>query len=598
MVGDYLLEGRIGAGGMGIVFRAIQPIIRRPVAIKVLHPSWSGRADAVARFVREARTIHRVKHRGVPDVFTFGTLPNGLHYYVMELLEGEDLRARLKRLGRLPPATALRIATGVASILDAAHKAGIVHRDLKPENVFLAGDEATGDDFEVKLLDFGIAKLAPDSPDMDGLVTGGRSILGTPVYMSPEQCLGGAVDARSDIYSLGVLVYEMLAGAPPFPPTGEHVLERKLSGEAPPILGARSRAGALRSAARERAGARSCGAADVGLRAGGGRPGRPSLGLGSGPDRTLGRRRGRALAAPLDRDRLRGGPLEPERSAGSDPCGRAAPTGPTAPTGGAEASRAGAPPDAAGAEAPAQGAQAAEPAAGDRARDRARNAGAVLMMRALSLFVLASTCAVAHAESVQEAAKHHRDAANAAFEVAQYDRAIQEFRIAYELEPDPRLFYNLALAHLKKHELSPNRSDLVQSRDYFKRFLAFSKDADPKLKSLAEGCVARLEAELAKEEAPPPPPQIVVEAPPPVDHTTSTVLLSSSGGLGAIAVVTGIFAVRASNRAFESALNDDFTGAEGSSNRARSFALATDVLLVGGILTAAAGIFLYFSELP
>jgi serine/threonine-protein kinase len=236
MVGDFVIEGLIGSGGMGSVYRAVQPIIGRHVAIKVLNPTWNGRVDAVARFVREARTIHRIEHRGVPDVLTFGTLANGLHYYVMELLEGEDLRARMKRCGKLPPHTAIRIVSEIASILDAAHAAGIIHRDLKPENVFLSFDD-DADAFEVKLLDFGIAKLAPNATMTDGLVTSNQSILGTPVYMSPEQCVGRPIDARADIYSLGVLAYEMLSGVPPFPTHGEELFDRKLSGETPRLGG-------------------------------------------------------------------------------------------------------------------------------------------------------------------------------------------------------------------------------------------------------------------------------------------------------------------------------------------------------------------------
>jgi tetratricopeptide (TPR) repeat protein len=190
-------------------------------------------------------------------------------------------------------------------------------------------------------------------------------------------------------------------------------------------------------------------------------------------------------------------------------------------------------------------------------------------------------------------AKAHRDAGHAAFEIAEYDRAIEEFKAAYELEPDPRLFYNLGLAHLKRFELKSARPDLVQSRDYFKRFLAFVKTGDAKMRQLRELAVeyvARIDAELAKPEppppAPPPPPPQIVEVPvepPPVDHTTSIAILGSSGALIAGAIVTGIFAVRSSNDA---------------SMRAKNFALATDVLIVGGLLAGAAGLVLFFVEAP
>ena len=220
MVGDFVLEELIGSGGMGSVYRALQPIIERRVAIKVLKQAWSGREDAVARFVREARAIHRIKPRGVPDVLTYGTLPDGTHYYVMELLEGEDLRTRLRSAGRLGPPEVVRIVSSIASILDAAHAEGIIHRDLKPENVFLCASD------EVKLLDFGIAKLAPDAPP-DGLIT--ANVLGTPQYMSPEQYRGKPVDARTDIYSLGVVACEMLGGK--LPPGFDRPLDAAMSAD-------------------------------------------------------------------------------------------------------------------------------------------------------------------------------------------------------------------------------------------------------------------------------------------------------------------------------------------------------------------------------
>ena len=202
-------------------------------------------------------------------------------------------------------------------------------------------------------------------------------------------------------------------------------------------------------------------------------------------------------------------------------------------------------------------------------------------------------------------AKQHRDAGNAAFEIADYDRAIVEFKAAYELEPDPRLFYNLGLSHLKRHELEPAREDLVQSRDYFKRFLAFAKAGDAKIQQLRElsvEYVARIEEELARRAAaPPPPPPRIVEVPvqpPPVDHTSSIAILGASGALIAGAIVTGIFAVRSSNDAFSDAYAGDFAGADAASLRAKNFALATDVLIVGGILAGAAGLILYFVEAP
>jgi tetratricopeptide (TPR) repeat protein len=216
-------------------------------------------------------------------------------------------------------------------------------------------------------------------------------------------------------------------------------------------------------------------------------------------------------------------------------------------------------------------------------------------MLALALLILSS-------QPVKDEAKQHRDAGNSAFDIAEYDRAIEEFKRAYELEPDPRLFYNLGLAHLKKSELATSRPDLVQARDYFKRFLAFTQPNDPKLqqlRQLSEGYIGRLEERLAKPEPPPPTKIVEVQVPPPqIDHTTSFVILGSSGALAAVAIVTGVFAVRASNDAHAHAYAGELMQAESSSNSARNFALATDVFIVSGVLAAAAGIVLYFLESP
>ncbi len=212
MVGEYRIEGKLGEGGFGVVYRAVHPLIGKAAAIKILNREFSSNAQMVSRFVAEARAVNQIRHRNIIDVFAFGTLPDGRQYYVMELLDGGGFDTLIKQKGRLTPAEAIPILRGVARALDAAHKCGIVHRDLKPENVFLVADE----DGHVtpKLLDFGIAKLAPEGGQTHKTKTG--TAMGTPYYMSPEQARGVSIDHRTDIYSFGVMTYEALVGDLPF----------------------------------------------------------------------------------------------------------------------------------------------------------------------------------------------------------------------------------------------------------------------------------------------------------------------------------------------------------------------------------------------
>ncbi len=208
-VGEYVLDGLLGEGAFGTVFRAAHPLIGKLVAIKVLARRFSVDPEMVSRFVAEAKAVNQIRHRHIIDIFSFGQLPDGRCYYVMEYLDGETLDARITREGKLPLAAALPILKGIARALDAAHAKGIAHRDLKAENVFLAAD---GNGVFPKLLDFGIAKLL--SPDDDGLQHKTRTgtPMGTPFYMSPEQCRGRDVDHRTDLYAFGVLAYLMLTG--------------------------------------------------------------------------------------------------------------------------------------------------------------------------------------------------------------------------------------------------------------------------------------------------------------------------------------------------------------------------------------------------
>ncbi len=211
-VGEYEVEGLLGKGAFGTVFKAVHPLIGKQVAIKVLARRFSVDPEMVSRFIAEARAVNQIRHRHIIDIFSFGKLDDGRQYYVMEYLDGETLDQLLDRERRIPIGDALAILRAIAKALDAAHAKGITHRDLKAENVFL-GRDSDGGVFP-KLLDFGIAKLM--SPE-DGLKHKTRTgaPIGTPYYMSPEQCRGKDVDHRTDVYAFGVLVYLMLTGVYP-----------------------------------------------------------------------------------------------------------------------------------------------------------------------------------------------------------------------------------------------------------------------------------------------------------------------------------------------------------------------------------------------
>jgi eukaryotic-like serine/threonine-protein kinase len=213
MVGEYRVEGILGEGGFGSVYKSLHPLIGKRAAIKVLKREFSSKADIVSRFLAEARAVNQIRHRNIIDIFSFGVLPDGRHYYVMELLDGVTLDAHVKsRGGRLPLGETIGILRPLARALGAAHSHNIAHRDLKPENVFLTLDDE-GRPIP-KLLDFGIAKLAGDMGSQHKTRSG--IPMGTPSYMSPEQVHGRAVDHRTDIYAFGVVVFEILAGRLPF----------------------------------------------------------------------------------------------------------------------------------------------------------------------------------------------------------------------------------------------------------------------------------------------------------------------------------------------------------------------------------------------
>jgi serine/threonine protein kinase len=218
LVGEYQILRRIGEGGMGTVYGAVHPIIGKKVAIKVLAGRLAKNKNAIRRFVLEARAVNDIRHPGLVDIFSFGQLTDGRHYYVMEFLDGRDLGDVLRERISLPLAEAIPIFIEVGHALVAVHSKGIVHRDLKPENILILSTAQAGGQ-RVKLVDFGLAKLVEGVPTH--LSEGGPSTaagvnVGTPHYMSPEQCRGQKVDARADLYALGVLLYETLTGKLPF----------------------------------------------------------------------------------------------------------------------------------------------------------------------------------------------------------------------------------------------------------------------------------------------------------------------------------------------------------------------------------------------
>jgi eukaryotic-like serine/threonine-protein kinase len=215
-INNYEVRALIAEGGMGAVYLAEHPFLKRRAAIKFLRGSLADDEVMVARFMNEARAASAIRHPNIIDVIDVGRLPDGPPYLMMDLLEGESLGARLSRLGRLPLAEAIEVAREAADGLAAAHREGIVHRDLKPDNLFLARDVTSWRSERTKILDFGIAKLHPTASGVSPQ-TGGF-LLGTAAYMSPEQCRGdgGDIDHRSDIYTLGTVLYHMLCGAPPF----------------------------------------------------------------------------------------------------------------------------------------------------------------------------------------------------------------------------------------------------------------------------------------------------------------------------------------------------------------------------------------------
>jgi len=220
-IGNYEIKAQIGEGGMGMVYLGEHPLIGKRVAIKVLLEELVAKQDVVSRFFNEAKAVNDIGHQNIVDVVDFGKTTGERNeevvYFIMEFLDGESLSARIRRAG-LPFKDTLHIMQQCCSALAASHQKGIVHRDLKPENIFLIPRGA--DKNFVKILDFGIAKLTADGGTSSHKTRTGL-VIGTPTYMSPEQCEGkGLIDHRSDVYSLGIVMYELLTGVVPFPGEG------------------------------------------------------------------------------------------------------------------------------------------------------------------------------------------------------------------------------------------------------------------------------------------------------------------------------------------------------------------------------------------
>ena len=235
IAGKYRLERLIARGGMGAVYQGRHVELDRPVAVKLLRHDVIADAQARERFRREARAVARIRHPNVADLYDYGALPEGDAYIVMELVRGETLRQHLERVGRLSVGEASRIGAQIAEGIEAAHRSGVVHRDLKPSNVVLCEERG---DLQARVLDFSIAKFV--DPEDGARLTASGAFLGTPQYMSPEQCSGEEPDARADVYGIGVILYEMLAGHLPFDgPAPAAVAVQQIQAAAPPLAFAR-----------------------------------------------------------------------------------------------------------------------------------------------------------------------------------------------------------------------------------------------------------------------------------------------------------------------------------------------------------------------
>jgi len=213
--GQFQILQKIGSGGMGSVYKALQPAMNRMVAVKILHPKLTSRKDLASRFRREARAMSHLTHPNTVKVFLYGELEDGSLYIVMEFLEGKNLNQTVRAEGPMPVERAIPILVQVCNALEEAHRAGIIHRDLKPENIFLCQQGGIKD--YAKVLDFGLAKVTEREMRPGSVIlTQEGMVFGTPEFMSPEQAQGKTLTPASDLYSLAVILYEALTGKLPF----------------------------------------------------------------------------------------------------------------------------------------------------------------------------------------------------------------------------------------------------------------------------------------------------------------------------------------------------------------------------------------------
>jgi len=226
-VGEYVIERKLGEGGMGSVYAGVQPLIGKQVAIKVVAAMWARNEQVTKRFLEEARAVNQIRHPHIIDIFSFGVLPDGRPYFVMEFLQGESLEDGLEK-GHVTGREVVLLMRQLCDALGAAHAAGFVHRDLKPENLWIA--RLPNQEPSLKILDFGIAKNL-SVPNAKMTVDG--QILGTAQYMAPEQAMANTVDGRTDVYALGVILYRILTGSLPFDGESAYAVVTKHVTEAP-----------------------------------------------------------------------------------------------------------------------------------------------------------------------------------------------------------------------------------------------------------------------------------------------------------------------------------------------------------------------------
>jgi serine/threonine-protein kinase len=229
--GKYLIENLLGIGAMGAIFRAMQMGLERPVALKIVRPEVAANPVSLKRFKREAVALGRIKHPNIVTIHDSGMLDDATAYFAMELVEGHALRDEIHQTGCFDVPRAVHLMRQICSAVQAAHDVGVIHRDLKPENIMLEyGPDKRA---TAKVLDFGTAKLTHAADAGRTTLTSHKAKLGTPLYMSPEQSAGKEATPQSDVYSLGCILYEMLAGVPPFAGKSVAMILLKHRGELP-----------------------------------------------------------------------------------------------------------------------------------------------------------------------------------------------------------------------------------------------------------------------------------------------------------------------------------------------------------------------------